>query len=198
MSKAVAPSFRRKLALEEKINSGEKIEGLKGFVPAETKCCSGKTVAYIPVKVVGIVLGDCSFSIRVKALTKEVIVTSRKEDTFTVSPQSFFQSEKEVQAWEEYLKVVAKFNEEMQPFNYNSGTLTYMRKKFKTALEEAPKLLKAEIEEDCSDKDEGIKAMARDWLKENYKRMMIVKLFPSYAENSEFDPEDDEWHDEEE
>lgn len=190
MGKVVAPSFKRKLALEERINSGKKIEGLTGFVPAETKCCSGRTTAYIPVKVVGIKLGDCSFAIRVKAITQEVIVSSSKEDTFTANPQNFFQTAEEIKAWEDYLKTVEKFKDAMNPFERHNGTLTFMRRVFKAALEEAPKLMKAEIEEDCSDKDEGVKAMSREWLRDNYRRMMIVKFFPEYAGDSEFNPGD--------
>lgn len=193
------PSFNRKLILEERINQGKKIEGLKGFVPAETKCCSGRTTAYIPVEIVGIKLGtECSFSIRVKAVTDEVLVRSNKEDTFLTSPQNFFQSSEEIEKWETYLKKVAKFEEEMAPFKYNrGGTITSKRRKFKAALDEAPAVLKGEIEADYSDKDEGFKSMSADWINENYKRLMLAKYFPEYADVSGFDPDESEdWEEE--
>lgn len=191
MSKAHPPGFKRKLVLEQRINSGKKIEGLTGYVPAQMKCCSGSTTVYIPVKVVGIKLSDCSFSLRVKAITSEVIVSQRKEDTFTTGPKNFFQTAEEIAEWELYLAKVAEFNRLMDPFSYHRGTVTYMRKTFKSALEEAPPLLKAELEEEFADKDDGLKSMTRDWLQDNYKRLITAKLFPEYANSSEFDPEED-------
>lgn len=186
------PEFKRKLVLEENINKSISIEGLRGYVSAFTECCTGQSKAYLPVMVVGVKLGDCSFSVIVKHTATQIFAVGKNE--FTINPKHFYQSKEEIQAYENHKETCLKFKNEVRPFDYNHSTLTRCRSLFREALEKTTKELREEILGEISDADEGIKKAPRSWMEEWFKKMMMVKYFPDWVDKEE--EEDYDWDDE--
>jgi hypothetical protein len=179
----MSPAYGRPSILEQRINAGEKIEGITGYVPAETKCCSGGSKVYIPIRVIGVKLEDCTFAIHVVSRLSEVL--SVKEQ-FTISSTNFFENEKEIEFYEDYLRRVKAYKKACSPFEYSTSTRTRRRQMFVKALEETTEALRTEIHEEFRE-DGGVGKISTDKMGEWYVRMMKEKFFPRADED--FDPE---------
>lgn len=177
--------FVRRILLQEKINAGEPIQGLEGYVPAQTKCCTGGATHYLPVRVEGIKLGDCEFSVIVAPLSKEALCF---EETFTINPKSFFQSKEEIRSHLAYLEQLRGYEHAMAPFKYNNGTRLERRRRFETAYQESNNAtLKAEIDAESSDVG-GRSKLDPKLIGDFYKSLMMDKFFPG---REGFDPDVD-------
>lgn len=191
MGRTKAVPFKHKPILQQHINAGKKIQGLKGFVPARTQCCHGGAKMYVPVEVVGVNLDDgCDFSVKVR-IASDHIVTVKDDLIFTIDPASFFKTALDVQQYEDYQHRLREFENAMRPFEYNDGaTKTRRRQLFTTALENATKSRLAEIQNEFGDDGETkLSDLPADFLKEKYRLMMLDKFFPGYG--TDFDPDDE-------
>lgn len=184
-NKESATQFQRRLILEDRVNAGESIKGITGYVPAITKCCTGGTTCYIPVIVEGVKLGDCEFSVLVHPTSKDVLCL---KDSFTVSPSSFFQSKQEVINYLAHMNRVREYEQAMQSFKYSNSTRLQKRNLFKKAYEESNDAdLKETIDEEAKEAG-GMSKLDSKLITDYYKALMITKHFPDYGK--EFDPED--------
>lgn len=188
------PSFKRSKVLEEALNTGKQLEGIKGYVPSKVECCSGSTTMYIPVKVKQVKLGDCSFSVIVESNANEAYQYQREE--FSINPKNFFKDIQEAKDYEAHLEVCRKFKLTTEPFRYSNSTLTRCRNLFREALEKTTPEIREEILAETSGPDEGVKKAPKHWLEEWYKIMMVQKFWPNAGpEEDEEEDDDSDWDD---
>lgn len=192
MSKVKDPTgYKRKSILEEKINNGQKIEGTRGFVPSEVKCCSGSSTIYVPVRVVKARIADCSMTLVVASIADDNYDT---EESFNVNPKDFFRSKEEIKQYEDHMVRLREYNQLVKKFEYQNCTLTRCRAIFAQALDECPNDMRVEIESEYADDPGKLRAMSREQMKPYYERMVAAKVFKDYG--PDYDPQNDDDNDE--
>lgn len=194
-----APRFRRPKTIQNRLNAGTKIEGLLGYVSATTKCCSGRSTAYIPVKVVGVQVGHCKFTLTVSSRSEDTIIA---RDQFTVDPDMFFESVDQIRAYEAHLEQVRLFNQAMMPFQYDRGTKVRRRNLLKEALKTIPSDKYQKVAEELDQEiheSGGLGELDNSWINAAYHRLMMAKFFPYYKaeEDDEAEEQENDWDDEE-
>lgn len=181
------PPYSKRDVVAEAINKGKKIQGLKGFVPAEMKCCCGNTKVYLPVKVVGIKLEGCSASLECALTTTDD--TIQIKDTFDVKTDDFFPTAGDVSNWEDFLKRKHSFDKEARILQY--GGSAYNKKKlFNDLLDSGSLDLNPDIklEVDAAVEEAGGLSKLSTGTRDDLSRKMLVrKYFPNHEEG--FDPD---------
>lgn len=186
--KTDAPGFNRKWLIENMLNAGKKVQGLTGYVKTVVSCCSGSSVAFIPVTIIRIEMRDCQFNVIVKPSSE---VVSAKEE-IQINPKDFFQSREEAVSYVEHQRQVAKFKASMLGMN-RSNNVMRQRIRFREALADAHSAaytaLAVRLEEEIKEEFGSLAKASCETVQEGFRQLMLLKFFPNGTPDN--DPEDD-------